>query len=786
MGREAAAALLPSADPETVRARLAETSQMKALLTLGGQHAAVPLGVPDVREPLQRCAAGGILSAQELAEVADAVEGVARLRAYLASEAVADGPAPLLGRWVGHLVDATPVAQAIWRAVSADGQVLDSASAELAAIRLRLRRSAERAYEALERLVRSPHVRKALQEPIITRRAGRYVVPVRQEYRELVPGIVHGTSASGATLFVEPMSVVEANNAVRTEQAREQEEVERILRELSTRVAGVAAKLLDALEAVGEIDAIAARARLSLDMQGVEPAINTEGRVVLHEARHPLLKGEVVPIGVEVGRSFSVLVITGPNTGGKTVALKTVGLLTLMAQAGLHVPAGAGSEVAVFQRIRADIGDQQSVTDNLSTFSSHLRRIIPILAEADPDMLVLLDELGAGTDPEEGAALGCAILERLRAAGARVIVTTHLGDIKLMAHMTPGMANASVSFDLETLAPTYRLQIGAPGQSQALAIAARLGLPPEVVGDARRRLGPERIRADALIEQLQAALDAARQRQAEASAARSEAVAALKRAREELEKIRARRREILDEALARAEELARQARREFEALIRQGREAAKVQQLDEVRRLRQELAEARRRLEARAVALSERLNEVEDRVSVELAPGQILEPLQDLCQVEAGQRVCVLPLRSTGLVVEAADEQGYVVVQVGSARTRVRADQLAWIPQQESRGQVPTGGAASSLTLGAVKAASLPGEIDLRGLTADEATGRLDKYLDDCTLAGVERVRVIHGRGTGALREAVRSYLRENRRVRRFAAAGPAEGGDGVTVVELA
>lgn len=799
MGQERAGALLPSADPETVRRLQAETTQMRAVLEQGGAAAAIPLGVPDVRDALHRCAAGGTLTGPELAEVALAIEGIADLRAFVASASAPGGPAPLLGRWVPRLVDASDVGRAIRRAISADGEVLDSASPELAAIRMELRRLNDRIYEALERLVRSPLGRKALQEPIITRRSGRYVVPVRQESREMVPGIVHDASASGATLFIEPMSVVEANNALRAAQAREREEVERILRRLSTQVAGVAPVLSDALDAVGELDALAARARLSLDQRAVEPVLNTEGRIVLRGARHPLLTGHVVPIDIEVGRSFWVLVITGPNTGGKTVSLKTVGLLTLMAQSGLHVPAEFGSELAIFARIRADIGDQQSVTESLSTFSSHLRRIVPILGEADAATLVLLDELGAGTDPAEGAALGCAILEHLRAARARVVVTTHLGDLKVLAHTRPGMANASVSFDLETLTPTYRLVVGAPGQSQALAIAARLGMPAGIVEDARRRLGSDRVRADRLIEELHQTLEAARQRLAEAGAARAEAMALLRQAREERERLRVRRHDAFQRALDQAEQLARHARQELDALIKQARdvarESAAANRVADLQRLRRQLAASSRRFEERAAAALEHLDaELEEAGG--LAAGEAAdvaaldgepEPLADVGRLTPGQRVWVLPLRSPGVVVEAPDGQGNVLVQVGSARTRVKADQLAWLAQPESRAaDAVTRGDAGSRESSWTRAASIRPEIDLRGLTAEEARLELDKYLDDCTLAGVERVRVIHGKGTGTLRDALRTYLRENQRVRRFMPAGPTEGGDGVTVVELA
>lgn len=804
MGRGQVERLMPLGDAHVVARLLRLTTEARAVLESGGELGTVPLGVPDVRRPVARAGAGGVLSGEELAGVADALEGIERLRQYLPKVTGPSTIAPSLRPWLDRLGDFGELAPAIRRAVAPDGSVLDSASPELASIRTRLRRAIERVRDALENMVRSPLAQTALQEPIITHRNGRYVVPVRQECRDMVPGIVHDASSSGATLFVEPMSVVQANNAVRTEQAREEEEIARILRELSARVGQVSAGLADALEAVGELDAIFARARLSLDHRATEPLLNIEGRVVLRGARHPLLAGRVVPIDVEVGRSFTVLVITGPNTGGKTVSLKTMGLLVLMAQAGLHVPAEPGSEVAVFARVRADIGDRQSVTDNLSTFSSHMRRIVPVLEEADEGTLVLLDELGAGTDPEEGAALGCAILDHLRRSGARVVVTTHLGDLKVMAHSTEGVANASVSFDVETLAPTYVLTIGTPGQSQALAIARRLGLPEAIAEDARDRLGPGRLRADALVEDLQRALDAARHRLEEASAAREDARRYLERTRRELERLQARRQEVVQRATEEVEGLARRARLELEALVQQARAAAKERRFDEVRRLRQELSERRRRLDDQTARLVEGTQmpqeagpEASDLVTEpppELAP-ELLEAIGDPSRVRPGSRVWVRALHRPGIVVGTAGPDGQVTVQFGTIRTRVAVSGLALLPpatdpggDAEARRQGTARGALAEGTtqVGLQKAATISPEIDLRGQTVEEAEAGLARYLDDCVLAGLPKVRVIHGKGTGALREGLRTYLRGERRVQRFYAAGPSEGGDGVTVVELA
>ncbi|MBE3597586.1 MAG: Smr/MutS family protein [Limnochordaceae bacterium] len=733
--------------------------------------------------------------------MADAAEGMGRLREFFAEKLSSLEDSSALRPWADGLPDASALVRTLRTAIGPNGEVLDSASPELAAVRQRLRRAIQRVHEALESLVRSPLGRQALQEPIVTHRMGRYVVPVRQECRDMVPGIVHDASGSGATLFVEPLSVVQANNVVRTEQASEQAEVERILRRLTREVAQAGQALEQGLATVGEVDAIVARARLGIDQRAVAPVLTAEPSVVLRQARHPLLTGPVVPIDVEVGRSFRILVVTGPNTGGKTVALKTVGLLTLMAQAGLHVPAEPGTEIGLFTRVRADIGDQQSVSNNLSTFSSHMQRIIPMLQEADEHTLVLLDELGAGTDPEEGGALGCAILQRLLERKARVIVTTHLTDLKLMAHATPGMANASVSFDTETLQPTYRVVLGAPGQSQAIAIARRLGLPPEVVEEARRRLGAERVRADALIAELQQALDAARRRLEEATAARDEARLHARHLQAELEKARRRRQEVVQRAMDDAQAWARRARLVFESLVEEGKKAAKEGRIDEVRRLRRQFAVARAGLEEQGMRLLSdggSVGAVEEPVAAAAGPA-VGGPVEEPGALQVGQRVWVAPLRCAGVVMETADPQGQVLVQAGAVRTRVPARQLSWVIEAgegQAAGEGGTTGTAAAAAgaagagqargLGFAKATSVSPEIDLRGRTVEEATAELDKYLDDCTLAGVERVRIIHGKGTGALREAVRAYLARSTRVRTYAPGEPAEGGDGVTVVRLA
>ena len=788
MGREQVEALKPVSCLEVAQARQRDTSQARALLEAGGEAARPPLGIPDVRAAVRRAGAGARLGGPELVQIARACQGIAGLRAYLARFAGPGTPAEALGRFSDRLHELGELDSAIRSALDGDGRVVDTASPQLAAIRARLRKASARVQEALQELVRSPLGRRALQEPIVTLRAGRYVVPVKEECRDLVPGIVHDASASGATLFVEPLAVVEANNAMRAAQSQEEAEVERILEQLSRAVARRATELTESLAAAGELDGIVARARYSLQTRSTEPALNASGRVTLHAARHPLLGERAVPIDIAVGGEFLALVITGPNTGGKTVAMKTLGLLCAMGMAGLHIPAGSGSELAVFEEIWVDVGDQQDVAGNLSTFSSHIRRIAPILDRAGPNTLVLLDELGTGTDPEEGGALGCAILEHLLRRQARTVVTTHLGALKWLAERTPGMANASVTFDPETLSPTYRLVVGAPGPSQALAVAARLGVPRSVLDDARRRLGPDRIEMGQVIAELQAALDEARKHLQEAERRSQEVKRLQQQLQQALAELGSRRARLLESARERADALLRAARLEADALLQELRVAARARRMEEARRLREMVASLPRKVQR---ALEEALPEpqVPDAAEKGLPgpEGGLVAPPATAFSPTPGATVWVAPLRSAGRVLGPADEQGLIWVQVGRARMRVSAESLTSASpltggEGDSSG-APPGGNAGRLMMS--KAAGFSPELDLRGLTVDEAVARLDRYLDDCLLAGARRVRIIHGTGTGALRRAVRGRLRETGAVRTFQPAEPHEGGDGATVVEL-
>ncbi|MBO8142196.1 MAG: endonuclease MutS2, partial [Firmicutes bacterium] len=497
-GRELASQLLPETDPDEVRRRLAETAEALKFVDEAGT---VLAGARDVRPAVARARIGGVLSGSELLDVAATAACAGRLRRIFLAE---PETCPQLAAHALRLGTFAELEEAITACIGPDGQVIDDASPTLKRLRADIRAAQSRVRERLDAVVRSANLRPALQEPLVTVRNGRPVVPVKQEHKHLIPGVVHDTSASGATVFVEPLVVFELNNELQELRVREAREVDRILARLSAQAGEAADALLATVESLARIDLAMAKARLARSMRAVAPKMNEDSFIRIAGGRHPLLPGEPVPIDVRLGRDIRALVITGPNTGGKTVTLKTIGLFSLMAQAGLFVPAEPGTELAIFRGIYADIGDEQSIQQNLSTFSSHMSNIVAILRQAGPGCLVLLDELGAGTDPAEGAALAMAILDHLSGAGALCVATSHYSELKAFAHSRPGMENASVEFDPDTLRPTYRLQMGLPGRSMALAVAARLGLPGEVLENARGRLAREDLRVDELIHNLEA------------------------------------------------------------------------------------------------------------------------------------------------------------------------------------------------------------------------------------------------------------------------------------------
>lgn len=764
LGRELALGLRPSARRRQVELDLRETDEARALVDTGR---APPLaGLHDVRPQLARAARGALLSGSDLWAVGETAACLGRLRTALAERAE---EAPLLADWASGLGDFAAVAAEVSRCLLPDGDVLDRASPALAAGRREVRRLEGAVRDKLEELVRSSGLQGALQEPLVTQRRDRFVLPVKAESRSLVPGLVHDQSASGATVFVEPLAVVELGNRLRSAQSAVDHEVVRILSELSELCGRDPHGWEQSLGIAAHLDLCVARGRLSGDLDARAPELLEEPALDLHGARHPLIPSPV-PVDIRVGLDFDALVLTGPNTGGKTVSLKIAGLFACLAQCGLHLPVGNDSRLGVFPRICGDAGDDQGVAQSLSTFSSHMTAVVAAVGAVVPGALVLLDELGAGTDPGEGAALAMALLEHLLRVGARVIVTTHYSELKAFAYRTPRTENASASFDAETLRPTYHLVIGMPGPSQAFAIAGRLGLPPEVVARARELQRPEERQVESMI----AGMAAQERRLREAAVAADASRAAAAALHEELELERA------GAAARRAAELER-ARQEAAALLAEARRAADAS-LRELRRLVDGAAPGATgaaELEA-GLGARERLRAATERLTA--APGELAPAVS---RWHAGQVVRIQSLGREGVLV-AAPEQGNALVQAGSLRLNVPVEDLAPAPPPVA-GAGPRGpgrGRREATPLPVlIRAAS--SECDLRGLHAAEALARVDKALDDAVLAGLSELRLIHGKGTGALREAVGEFLRGHPQVAGFRLGGPGEGGDGATVVGI-
>jgi DNA mismatch repair protein MutS2 len=765
--RQQALALEPSPLLVQVRHRLQETREARYVLDahgglgLGGAH--------DVRPLVGNAQRGAVLQPADLLDILSTLRVGQRVRRTTARWQSA---IPLLADTAARIEPCEALAAEIDRCLSDQGEVVDHASQKLARLRREMRAVHGRLLEKLNRLIAHPQNASFLQEALITQRAGRYVVPIKAEFKGRIPGIVHDTSGSGATLFVEPLSAVDMGNQWRQLVTEERQEVERILAELSGRVAEMAEELAWTVQALAELDLAMAKAHYANLLDATEPVMvpfarraagqQHPGSVLdLRQARHPLLDPQrVVPIDAYLRDDFFCLVITGPNTGGKTVTLKTVGLMAAMAQAGLHLPVAEGSALSVFDGIYADIGDEQSIEQSLSTFSSHLTNIVHILDQADDRCLVLLDELGAGTDPVEGSALARAILSHLLARGITTLVATHYSELKAFAHTTPGVENASVEFDLETLSPTFRLQIGLPGRSNAFAIAERLGLASGIARTARALVSPEELETESLLAEIQ-------QAHREALAARDEALLAQRRLAEQEHRLAARLAAIEAERATILGEARAQARRELAAIQA------------EIETLRTRLAEQQRQstlgerwlAEARA-----RLAELEESAAPPPPPPRP-EEVRLPGEIEVGDTVWIASLGTTGEVV--ALEEDSAQVRVGSFAVRVRRRDL------ERRGQPEPDKSQRGSTL--PESHPSPGlELDLRGYRVEEVLPNLDKYLDDAFLAGLPFVRIIHGKGTGTLRQAVRDQLQSHPLVKSQRPGQEGEGGSGVTVAYLA
>lgn len=763
--KQAARALRPSMERGEVQRRLKETSAAASMMVLKGSPSFY--GIKDVRSALSRADLGGTLNTVELLDIAKLLASARSIRAYgendrtLAEKTVID-------HLFASLRPNKFLEEKITSSIIGEDEIADAASSELATIRRQIRAATTRVREALQKILSSPSYAKALQEPIITTRFDRYVIPVKAEYRGQVPGLVHDVSASGATLFVEPMASVKANNELRELKLKEKTEIERILMELSADCAGHRADIDMDYVILTQLDLIFAKAKLSYQMDGMEPELNEKVLRLVH-ARHPLLpKDTAVPISAELGEEFDTMVVTGPNTGGKTVSLKTIGLLSAMAQCGLHIPAMDGTCVPVFRSILADIGDEQSIEQSLSTFSSHMTNIVRILDECGENSLVLFDELGAGTDPTEGAALAVSIIEAVRRRGAFVAATTHYAELKIYATTSPGVVNASCEFDVETLRPTYHLLIGIPGKSNAFAISRRLGLPEEIIDDAKSRVGTE----SASFEEVLTKLDVLRQ---SLEREKTEADKALKKAQDDQKQAA----HLRAELSVRLEMSNEKARREAEKIIGDAREEAE-QAFREINRMRAELQEAydHRKANEEQAELRRRLNEAQEKQQSQKQ--KELAQRKSARSVRVGDMVEIISMGMKAEVTEISADR-VLTLKAGLMRVTAREDEVYLLENQPKKELPVSKGSGTSR----LRTASVPSEIDIRGMETLEAIPVVERYIDDAYLGRLESVRIIHGKGTGVLRQTVHETLRRHKRVKGFRLGRYGEGETGVTVVEL-
>ena len=760
--RERARALAPSGDRAEVSRRLDETSAAAKMMVVSGSPSFS--GVKDVRASLQRADMGGVLNTRELLDIAGVLSAARAVRAYGLSE---KQERTCIDYMFSALQANKFLEDKITGSIVGEDEIADAASPELASIRRLIRAASARVHDALQKIISSPSYSKALQEPIITMRSERYVVPVKAEHKGSVPGLVHDVSGSGATLFIEPMAAVKANNELRELRAKEKTEIERILMELSADGAAHREDISLDFDMLVRLDLVFAKAKLSYRLDCTAPVIADRG-VTLRRARHPLIsKDVVVPIDVALGGDYDTLVITGPNTGGKTVTLKTIGLLAVMAQCGLHIPAADGSSLPVFEEIMADIGDEQSIEQSLSTFSAHMTNIVRILEECDDRSLILFDELGAGTDPTEGAALAISVIEHVRRCGATIAATTHYTELKIYATTQPGVMNASCEFDVETLRPTYHLLIGIPGKSNAFAIAQRLGLSQSVIEDAKSRVGTESATFEATIEKLEQVRQLLERDRADAAEKLRTAEAERKKA--------AMLRAELSVRLEKADE---KARRDAERILSDARRTAEdvFRDLDHIRKMEKESDSHHEANEARA-ALRRKLNlaEEEAREASKLPE----EPKVSARPVEVGDTVEILSMGVKATVTAIAPNRT-LTLRAGIMNVTAKESEVYLLPDQQKVKVVTSSGQAATL-----RSASAPSEIDLRGFERFEAVDAAERFIDAAVMAKLEEVRIIHGKGTGALRTAIQDMLKKNKAVKRFRLGKYGEGESGVTVVTL-
>ncbi len=782
MGKEKAEKLAPSRDFEEVSDKLEQTAEAAQIYTL----ASPPLGgIKDIRDLFRKVKLGAILDAAEISDVMNTMYAMRNIKKFFKD---LDAEAPILKSWAHNIEILGQLERNLENAIDEHGNLRDDASVELKRIRREIRTSQARIKEHISSILHSQEYQKFFQDTIVTVRDDRYVVPIKQEYRQYFPGVVHDQSASGSTVFVEPMAVVNLNNDVKQLSLAEHREVQRILKLLSQQIEKNKGELLSNCEIMANIDFAFAKAKLAREMNATKPMLNNDGHTLLRQARHPLIpQDKVVPIDIELGGKNRMLLITGPNTGGKTVSMKTLGLMVCMAQSGLFLPAAMDSEIAVYQNVYADIGDEQSIEQSLSTFSAHMTHIVSILKKADRDDLLLLDELGAGTDPEEGAALAMSILEQLLSIGSTVVATTHYSELKTFAYTREGIENACVEFDVKTLKPTYRLLIGIPGASNAFAISSRLGLSDALILRARQLIKADHAQFEHVINELEKekliyeqmnADIRERQQRAEQMEAKAEAI------RKELSEKKAK---LLKQAKEQGAAIVRKARKESENIIKELKEQFNDQG---IKKRQQTIQGARSRME-----------DIMDDVRPGLMIGKEYRKPVDIKSLEPGDIVYVPKLDQKGTVLEIKGKE--LSVQLGSMKMNLKATSCKFVSHAEkekskSSAQIQRKGAGSlsdiamaeqSRNSGARnmlnKTANARTQVDIRGMMVDEGEVVVGKFLDDAVMAGLGEVLIIHGKGTGALRKGIQNYLKHHKNVLSYRFADITEGGAGATVVLL-
>ena len=755
--------LVPMTDIHDINAALSETSD--ALSRVYAKGAVSFSGVHDVGASVKRLEIGSSLNTVELLHISSLLTAAARVKNYY--EDTTDS----LTGYFHALEPLTPLNTEIKRCILSEDEISDDASANLRSIRRQKVLAAERIHTELNKMLNSSSVRNCLQDFVITSRSGRYCLPVKAEYKSQVPGMVHDQSATGSTLFIEPAAVVKLNNDIRELELKEQAEIEAILAELSAKASEFTDELLTDFQVLTTLDFIFAKAQMSKQYKCSCPVMNTNNYINIKKGRHPLIDPhKVVPIDIYLGKDFNLLIITGPNTGGKTVSLKTVGLLTLMAQSGLHIPALDHSELAVFDNVFADIGDEQSIEQSLSTFSSHMTNTVSILKEADAHSLILFDEIGAGTGPTEGAALAISILNDLHKRGITTMATTHYSEIKVYALTTDGVENACCEFDVESLRPTYRLLIGIPGKSNAFAISKKLGLPDYIIKDASARMDADDVQFEDLLSDLEHSRITIEKERAEINAYKQE----IQQLKDELKT----KSDRLDE---RRDKILRKANEEAAAILKDAKEYA-----DQTIKTMNKHGMTVKELEKQRSAIRDKMNKRQEKLSVQAAKPKA-HKAHDISEFKVGTHVRVLSMNLIGTVTAPPSPKGEITVQMGSLSTKTKINNLEILvgyKDPEEAKKAPKG-AGGSGKIKMSKAASISHEINLLGLTVDEAVAKLDKYLDDAYISRIPQVRIVHGKGTGALRNGVTAYLRGVPYIKSFRLGEIGEGDTGVTIVDF-